>query len=48
MSTARHDKIKLAKKLANLQAALNEYTEFCEEIMERNKAEEAGKDGQQA
>ena len=47
MSTARHDKMKLAKKLNDLKAALDDYLAYCKEIEAQNAAEEAGKDGEQ-
>ena len=35
--TAKKSKVKLAQKLANLQKALKEYTDFCEQIRAENK-----------
>jgi len=35
--TAKKSKVKLAQKLANLQKALKEYTDFCEETMAENE-----------
>ena len=35
--TAKKSKVKLAQKLANLQKALKEYTDFCEQISAENE-----------
>ena len=43
--TTRHNKVKLAQKLANLQAAVKDYTDLCERIVEENKAKDKKGDG---
>ena len=45
--TTRHNRVKLAQKLANLKAALKDYTDLCERIVEENKAQDKKGDGRQ-